>query len=151
MKRTRLRRKSQSPTALLKDDVQSWLRAVVIARDKGCVLRDYPEAGKCNTILQAEHLNSRTHMISFGDSRIAVCLCSRHHIFWKPTNSARYWEIIEEIIGPTRWNLFQRIKADRMSHKIDLKLAIIQLKRELKDLEPEPIYSKDNNKVIKLS
>ena len=134
MKRSRLNYRSSSDSSLLKEQIQAALRDVVIKRDGGCVLRNCPETGACNQVLQAEHMNSRTHMISFADSRLAVCLCSRHHIFWKPQNSARYWELIEELIGPKRWELFQKVKADRMSHKVDLKMALIYLKEELKTI-----------------
>lgn len=141
LKRGRLRMRGVNDTSVLREKVQSALRDVVIKRDGGCVLRDYRETGVCGgwrgdgkLILQAEHLNSRTHAISFADSRLAVCLCQRHHIYWKPQNSARYWEIIEEIIGPKRWELFQKVKADRTSHKIDLNIELIALKQEYKSL-----------------
>lgn len=138
MKRSRLRMRGVSDSSVLKEQIQASLRQRVIQRDGGCVLRDYPETGKCGPrrndgelVLQAEHLNSRQHMISFADSRLAVCLCQRHHIYWKPQNSQRYWEIIEEQIGPKRWELFKKVRADRMSHKVDLKLAWIALKQEI--------------------
>ena len=134
LKRTKLRIVGVSDTAEIKKEIQATLRTYVIKRDKGCLLRDYPETGGCDSILQAEHLNSRSHMISFADTRLAICLCRRHHIFWKPQNSARYWEIVEEMIGPKRWELFKRVRDDYKSHKIDLKLALIGLKQELKQL-----------------
>lgn len=134
-----LRMRGISDESVLKDMIQAKLREVVIKRDGGCVLRDYPETGRCGPykangelVLQAEHLNSRSHAISFADSRLAVCLCQRHHIYWKPQNSQRYWEIIEGEIGPTRWELFKKVRADRMSHKVDWKLALIGLEQELK-------------------
>jgi hypothetical protein len=139
LKRCRLKMRGTSDASVLRELIQSALRDVVIKRDGGCILRDYPDTGKCGgyrkdgkLILQAEHLNSRTHTISFADSRLAVCLCKRHHIYWKPQNSARYWEIVEEMIGPKRWELFQKVKADRMSYKVDMKMALIGLKQELK-------------------
>lgn len=142
LKRTKgLRMRGVSDSSVLKERIQAKLRQVVMRRDGGCMLRHYPETGKCGgytkggmLILQAEHLNSRSHMISFADSRLAICLCSRHHIFWKPQNSARYWEIVEEMIGPKRWELFQKVKADRRAYKIDLKMQLIGLEAELKKL-----------------
>lgn len=141
MKRTKLRMRGISDTSVLKEQIQAALRDVVIKRDKGCLLRDYKETGLCGPykkdgklVLQAEHLNTRSRMISFADSRLAVCLCQRHHIFWKPQNSARYWEIIEEMIGPKRWELFQQVKSDYKTHKVDLKMALIYLRQELKEM-----------------
>lgn len=131
-----------SEVSVLKEQIQATLRQIVMLRDGGCILRDYPETGRCGPInkqgklvLQAEHLNSRAHAISIADSRLAVCLCQRHHIFYKPQYSARYWEIIEEMIGPTRWELFQKVKADHRPYKTDLKLDLLALKQELKELQ----------------
>lgn len=134
MKRTKLRMRGVSDSSVLKEKIQAKLRDVVIARDGGCILRDYPEAGKCDLIKQAEHLNTRSRMISFADSRLAVCLCRRHHIFWKPTHSLRYWQIIEEQIGPKRWDLLQRVMKDYRTHKVDLKLELLGLEKELRSL-----------------
>jgi|SRR3990167_9920734 len=141
MKRSPLRMRGVSDSSVLKEQGQAVLRQVVIARDGGCILREYPETGKCGPrkangelVLQAEHLNSRSHAVSFLDSRLAVCLCQRHHIYWKPQNSARYWEIVEGEIGPKRWELFKKVRDDYRAHKVDLKLELINLKNELKEL-----------------
>lgn len=133
-KRTKLRLVGHSTTAEQKKEIQALLRQIVIKRDKKCLLSNYPETGKCAGPDQAEHLNSRSHMVSFADSRNAILLCQRHHIFWKTTNSRRYWEIIEECIGPTRWDLVKRWEADKKAYKVDLKLAIVALRQELRQL-----------------
>lgn len=142
LKRTRLRVVGKSDTATLKKEIQAVLREIVIKRDGGCILRDYPETGKCGgyrndgkLILQAEHLNSRSHTSTFADPRNVVCLCQRHHIYWKPQNSKRYWEIVEEQIGATRWEWLQRAMQDRRAYKVDLKLELLALKQELKKLK----------------
>ncbi len=132
MKRTRLRLVGISTTAESKKEIQSLLREICIKRDQGCVLRDYADTGRCSGPLQAEHLNSRSNTVSFADTRNIVCLCRTHHIFWKPQNSQRYWEIIEEVIGPTRWEYVKKVIADKKAYKVDLKLAIVALKQELK-------------------
>ena len=142
MKKSRLKFRGSSDISLLKEQIQATLRAFVIKRDKGCVLRDYPEAGKCggldregDLILQAEHLHTRANTSSFADTRNVVCLCKYHHIFWKPQHSDLYWDLMEYIVGPKRWEYLQELKKDRLSHKTDLKLALVALKQDLKKLK----------------
>lgn len=141
-RRTGLRMRGVSDSSVLKEQIQEMLRKVVIKRDKGCILRDYKEAGMCGPrrkdgelVLQAEHLNGRSNMVSFADSRNCVCLCQRHHIYWKPQNSKRYWEIIEESIGPNRWEMIEDWMDDRKPHKVDLKLALLVLLKEYQSLK----------------
>jgi hypothetical protein len=88
-RRTSLKQKSGSDTAQIKERIQALLRAAVIQRDGGCIFRDYSEAGACGgyrkdgeLVLRADHLNTRARNISYGDVRLAVCACQRHHIFW---------------------------------------------------------------------
>jgi hypothetical protein len=141
MKRTALRRKSQSPTAQCKDRIQALLRAIVIFRDGGCVLRHYPEAGVCGgyrndgeLILQAEHLNTRERNISYGDMRNIVCLCQRHHGYFKPQHGALYWSLIRRHIGEERWAWIERVIADNRSYPMGLHewlIVEIDLKAEL--------------------
>lgn len=138
MKRSPLRRIGRNPTAVLKEKIQAKLREIVIKRDGGCVLREYPETGKCSDVLQAEHLISRSNTLSFADTRNIVCLCSKHHIFWKPQHSKLYWELIEGIIGVKRWEWIKEVEKEvfaHRSHKVDLKLALIYLEQELKQLK----------------
>ena len=141
LKRTKLKIAGHSTTKELKDEIQSLIREIALKRDKHCVLKD-KGAGNCGCyktngelILQAEHLNSRTHTATFGDMRNIVLLCKYHHIFWKPKNSARYWELIKEIIGEERYAWYQKVREDRTAHKIDLKLVLLDLKQQLKSYE----------------
>lgn len=138
---TTIRIKAHSTTTEQRDEVQRLLREICIKRDKTCLLSFYPETGLCgpqkkdgHLVLQAEHLNSRQNSISFADSRNVVLLCQRHHIYWKPQHSKRYWEIIEEVIGPNRWEWLEEVQdfaASHRTYKLDYKLAIIALKQEL--------------------
>ena len=134
MKRTQLAKIGKHPVAQAMKRIQALLRQIVIIRDGGCVLRLYPETGACSGPLQAEHLNSRTHAHTFGDTRNIVCLCQRHHIFWKPQNSRRYWEIIQIIIGKTRWAWLKLAEADHSPHKVDWAAQEIALQYELSKL-----------------
>ena len=144
MKRTRLARKSKSPVAKCKDRIQALLREIAIERDGGCVLRLYPEAGQCGgygpksgkLILQAEHLNTRERTISYGDMRNIVCLCQRHHGYFKQQYGALYWDLIRKHIGEERWAWLQRVIADRKTYNMtlwDWEKVEIALKQDLLD------------------
>lgn len=134
--RTRsLRVVGQSTSSQLKREIQALLRELAIKRDGGCVLRDYQaSAGQCSGPLQAEHLVSRANSATYADMRNIVCLCQRHHIFWKPQNSRLYWDLIKTIIGDERWDWYLARDHDRRPYpmgKADWKLCIIQLQQEL--------------------
>jgi hypothetical protein len=141
MKRTALRRKSNSPTSECTERIQALLRAIAIARDGGCVLRHYVEAGACGgyrndgeLILQAEHLNTRERNISYGDMRNIVCLCRHHHGQWKPQYSALYWSLIRRHIGEQRWAWLERVIADNRSYPMGIHewlIVEIALKAEM--------------------
>jgi hypothetical protein len=89
------------------------------------VLRHYPEAGACGgyrkdgeLILQFEHLVTRANSASYGDLRLGVILCVRHHIYFKPQHSELYWRLIKAHIGPERTALLQRVQDDRSPHRV---------------------------------
>lgn len=147
MKRGKLRLVGHSPTADIKRDIQATLREIVLKRDGGCFLRHYrdritPQYRECGgwrkdggLVLQAEHLHSRSNANSFSDSRLVVCCCQRHHIFYKPQYSAEYNELARKFIGPKRATLWDRVSEDRTPHKVDLKLELLALKSELQKLK----------------
>ena len=146
LKRTRIRVAGKSTTSELKAEIQALLRQIVILRDGGCWLRHSPESGACGgyrkdgeLILQAEHLHTRANASSFSDSRLVVCICQRHHIYWKPQHSARYNALAEDYIGKKRAELWKRVREDYSPHKVDLKLALLALKQELKKLSTVPL------------
>lgn len=128
MKKTRLNKKSKAPVPLCKDRIQKLIRELAIRRDGGCVLRHYAEAGQCGgygkvsgeLILQGEHLNTRERNISFADMRNIVCLCLRHHGYFKPQESKLYWELIERHLDKKTWEWYQRVKADGKTYHMTL-------------------------------
>lgn len=138
MKRTPLRKTSKNPVSQAKIRIQALLRQICIKRDGGCVLREYRgTVGECSDILQAEHLLTRGRSVGFGDLRNIVCLCQKHHIFWKPQNSRLYWELIENIIGKERWQWLKLAEADHTPQRIYLSEWIVQeqdLKRVLESM-----------------
>lgn len=136
--RKNLRVRGISDSSILKEEIQALLREISIIRDGGCVFRKYPESGVCGgfrkdgkLILQFDHLNSRTHAISFSNPDLGICVCKRHHIFWKKQYSAQYEAIARKIIGIKRCKILDAVRADRHAYKIDLKLAKLALEQEL--------------------
>ncbi len=111
LRRTKIRIVGASTTTELKREIQAILNAIVKLRDGGCILRTHADiAGACGSratkdghmILQAEHLITRSNAASFADTRLVVCLCERHHIFWKPQHSDEYNTLVRKIIGKQR-------------------------------------------------
>lgn len=127
MKRSgKLRPKSLSDTAILKDLIQGHLRHLARVRDGGCIFRHYEEeAGKCggyasrqgHLILQAEHLVTRSNSVSYSDMRNIICICPYHHLYFKQQHGIVYWEIVERHIGPERWAWVKRVEADKRPYR----------------------------------
>lgn len=144
LRRTKIRLVGQSTTAELKHDIQALLNSIVKLRDGGCILRTHADvAGACGSratkdghmILQAEHLITRRNAASFADTRLVVCLCERHHIFWKPQHSDEYNTLVRKVIGPQRSALWTRVQEDRSPHKQDLRLDKLALTQEHESLQ----------------
>lgn len=143
--KTRLRVFGHSDTADIKERIQALLRAIVIARDGGCLLRNSPETGACGgyrkdgeLIKQAEHLHTRASSSSFADTRLVICLCQRHHIFYKAQYPDDYYRIVRQLIGPERSALLTRVQEDRSPHRYflsDWRMMEIVLQRELTALQ----------------
>src|SRR3990167_371474 len=141
MKRTYLARKSKSEKAKIKDRIQALCRAIAIKRDKGCFLRHYADAGGCGPrrkdgeiVLQYDHLNSRIHSVSFGDTRLGICICARHHGYWKPQYPAKYETYVRDFIGEKRTELIDKVRADNKPYKMDWKVLELSLIDELKKM-----------------
>lgn len=118
-------KEGKSEVALTKKRIQALLRELAIRRDGGCIMRKHlgmlPSSYReCDEVLQAEHLHTRGSSGSFGDMRNIVCLCRRHHIFFKPQYSQLYWEIIEQHLGPEGWAWYKRIRDDHRAHPMRL-------------------------------
>jgi hypothetical protein len=67
VKRTPLAQKGTSDTALIKDDIQYWVRKIVMLRDRGCILRKHRHCG-AGAILQADHLITRANSATYADT-----------------------------------------------------------------------------------
>lgn len=144
MRRGKLRARGVNETSVLKEKIQSLVRRIVIERDGGCVLRDiflppcngYRKDGEL--VLQADHLISRSNSATFADTRLIVCLCKGHH-GWKSVGSnlrkQQYDEIVKNILPKERVILWDRCEKERWrAQKVDWKLEIINLERELQEI-----------------
>lgn len=160
MKRSSLRRKSarlkaraDNETAQVKERIQSLVRAIVIARDGGCILA-FPGANLaridygvplCNgyakdghLVLQADHLVTRANSATYADTRLIVCVCKGHH-GWKKWNEQRYNEIVRTLIGEERAALWDKAHAARYTptrmYTSDWLKEEAALKQELRSYE----------------
>jgi hypothetical protein len=118
VKCTPLAKKGTSDTALIKDEIHHWVRAIVIKHDGGCIARNEPWhtcSGYRNDgelILQADHIITRSNSATYADTRLIVCICKGLH-GWKKWNEKRYNELIRPLIGPDRAALWDRCHAAR--------------------------------------
>jgi len=153
-RKTPLRKQSQSTSALFKVQIQDTLRLLVTARDKGCILRD----SRCgvtaelidnkvvsNTVIQADHLITRSNSATYADHRLVVCLCKGCH-GWKHWNEKEYDILVKRILSKDRVQLWERCEEERMSHravKMDWAMELLALKQQLRELSTD--LSLDNS------
>jgi hypothetical protein len=143
---TPLRTKGKSIVATVKDSIQAWLRAIVIKRDGGCILRN---VRYCNglpdipgVVLQADHLVTRSNSATFADSRLVVCLCRPCHA-WKSLGGnqrkGQYDALVRTLLSADRVELWDRCEKDSWrpvrTDAYDWKLAEAALKQELAQVE----------------
>ena len=114
MKRTRLKRKSDNPAAQAKDRIQALLRAIVIKRDKGCILRDVRITH--DEVLQADHLITRANSATYADYRLVVCLCRSCH-GWKHWHHKEYDALVKTLLPKDRTDLWDRCERDSWKPK----------------------------------
>ena len=142
MKRTPLRRKSKSKTSTQKDDIQAYVREIVILRDGGCVLRGKlgHQCSGCRKdgelILQADHLIERSNSATYADTRLIVCVCKGLHCWkhFKKSNHDEYNRMIKSVLSKERISLWERCEKDDQSHKtkkMDWAMELVALKQEL--------------------
>lgn len=120
-RRSPLKARGKSETSVIKEEIQSLLRQIVILRDGGCILRHVPShhctgftrAGEL--ILQADHLVTRANSATFADYRLVVCVCKGAH-GWKSLsgnrNKAQYDALVKTLIEPQRVALWEAAERD---------------------------------------
>ena len=144
MTHTKLRIKGISDTATIKQDIQDALRAHVIKRDKGCILRNIYGIPKCNgyrtdgeLILQADHLVTRSNSATYGDTRLVVCVCKGHH-GWKKWHEREYNALLKEKVLDKEivklWERCERESWRLRKYTTDWKLALLAIQKETEKL-----------------
>jgi len=136
IRRTKLRLVGHSTVSEQKQEIQRLVREIVMKRDGGCVLRKLRRCGGeiGETVIQADHLITRSNSATYADTRLIVCLCRGCHC-WKRWNETEYNDLVRTVISPDRVVLWDRCEEDRKRHivyKPDWKMAIIVLNQELK-------------------
>jgi hypothetical protein len=117
-RKTPLAAKGKSDTAQIKDDIQALLRAIVIKRDGGCLLRNSYDAPSCNgfdksgkLIHQADHLVTRANSATYADPRLVACVCKGHH-GWKKWHQKEYEAVVRELLPADRVKLWDDCERD---------------------------------------
>lgn len=140
MKRTRIKARGQSETARAKENIQALLRAFVIKRDGGCILRNIRGCGAIadsGEVLQADHLVTRANSATYADERLVVCVCRSCH-YWKSVganvNKNQYDTLVRSILPPDRVQLWDRAEEARLRgtsrrYGSDWKLEEVRLKQ----------------------
>src|SRR3990167_6045183 len=113
---SKIRKSSRSESSKTKARIQKLLTQIVRIRDGGCIFRHYPESGGCSGYTAADHIISRQFSATYGDLRNVICVCNRHHIFWKPQNPILYIELVSRHIGVKDWQWISLAQRDRKSH-----------------------------------
>lgn len=149
MKRSRLRVAGVSDTAQDKKEIQRLVRLIVTHRDEGCILRNLR---RCNvnafvdedekvvassSYIQADHLVTRANSATFADTRLIVCVCNGCHM-WKKYHEKEYNQLVRTQLPNARKILWDKCEEARQSHrtsKMDWKLEILNLRKELKTYE----------------
>lgn len=140
--RTALRKKGKSKLSKTKDRIQALVRQIVMARDKGCVLRDIRHCGAIlgttGHVFQADHLITRSNSATFADTRLIVCVCKSCH-GWKSLGSnlrkKQYDDLVRSILPKDRVDLWDRAENDSWrATKMDWALEEVALKKELEKI-----------------
>lgn len=158
MKRTPLKRQSDSPTAKIKREIQKTLREIKLKEQGDCWVKllfnrrgevnmdsdarfVIAEMGDCDEVKQYDHLESRARNISYANPKLGVLVCRRHH-FWhgSPRKEQRetYERLVRLFIGPERAKLWDKVKNDRKNYPMGIyewNREIMALKQELKKLD----------------
>jgi hypothetical protein len=88
-------------------------------------------------------LNTRIRNISYGDSRLVVGICFRHHFYWKKQHPDLYMRHARHFIGFERSALLDRVLADQRIYPMGLsdwlKVEAV-LQQELRQLRPSAAH-----------
>ena len=133
-----LHKQSKSPVATTKRRIQKLLTEYVRLRDGGCVMRHYNETGACGGYTAADHIMSRAYTATYSNLDNLICLCSRHHIWWKPQHPTEYAEIVRKILGPEKYARLKYLSGTTLHMTAqDWIWEEMRVKKELKKLKAE--------------
>ena len=131
-----MRRKGKSEVSQLKDEIQTIVRAIVIKRDGGCILRGIRHCE--DEVLQADHLITRANSATYDDTRLIVCVCRSCH-GWKHWHEREYNALLKSILPKKRVELWERAEEDswKPAHRVsaDWRISVAALKQELAELQ----------------
>lgn len=133
-----MRKQSNSESAGLKREIQALVRAIVMRRDKGCILRSKRHCGAVleatGHVFQADHLVTRANSATYADTRLIVCLCRNCH-GWKHWHKEEYDALVRQILERSRVLLWDRAEHESWKPKrtttVDWRIEIAALKQEL--------------------
>lgn len=137
----RLARRNLSETNLVKDEIQAFLREIVMRRDGGCILRTIRGCGAVlgdsGVVFQADHLIERSNSATYADSRLVVCVCKGCHGWkhFKKSNHDEYDAMVRSLLPKERVELWDRCRATQWKptrmFTSDWKKELAVLKQEL--------------------
>ena len=135
-KKSKLRKWGTTPINKVKQRIQKLLTQAVRVRDKGCIFKD-KGFGACNGFTAADHIITRQRTLLYADLRNCVCVCTYHHIWWKPSNPTLYTEIVRKKIGEEIYKELHELAKKTTQYTLRDWLAIeLNLKREIAKINP---------------
>ena len=78
-------------------------------------MRHYPETGQCSGYTAADHIITRGNAATYACLENVVCLCNRHHIYWKPQNPTLYVKFVKEYLGD-KYEWIEKAETYRPKH-----------------------------------
>ena len=123
-----------SPSSQAKKRIQKLLTQYVRLRDGGCVLKKF---GACSGYTAADHIFSRASNATYADPLNLICLCQRHHIYWKPQHPMEYADFVESRLGKNYKKLKWKSQTILHMTEYDWLLTEKWLKKEIEKLENE--------------
>jgi hypothetical protein len=149
MRKTKLKLVGDNDTATLKKEIQRLVRLIVTHRDGGCILRklrrcnveafvdENQEIVATSSFIQADHLVTRANSATFADTRLIVCVCNGCHA-WKNWNKESYDKLVRTQLSnatKTLWDKCEEARHRHQTKKMDWKMEILALQKELKEYE----------------
>lgn len=135
-KKTGGKKRKRGDVTRAKDRIQKLLTKIVRLRDEGCIFKDYDTGWKCGGYTAADHIISRMFSETYADLDNVVCVCTSHHIRWKPANPTLYTKYLNDYLGEGWITELEEKRKKSRTWTLDMWLEKEQkLKDELETLE----------------